>query len=182
METCVHTNSPSTSIRRDTFIVAGVPDSIPDSELRKAFANSNAKRLGHSPGALLARLRSAERLQRRLHRGPNAGRLVPSRSVRFTAEPSIVKHILATGHAVLDFQALEVRSYTMPLRHCYHCGKAGHVAKHCRSKCHRCEGRHPTEACPLGKPVSAGPARSQTIPPGFARTDVTGSRPSGRPH
>ena len=59
MPTCGSTGPRSSRIRRDSFIVGGVPDSIPDSDLLKAFASSNASRFGYSPGQLMARLQSA---------------------------------------------------------------------------------------------------------------------------
>ena len=172
-------NSRPVHIRRDSFIVTNVPDSIADSDLLQAFAASNAERLQLSPGILMARLQSAERLQRRLSYGPEAGKWVPSRSVRFQGEISLVSAILDSGHVVLDFQALEVRHYSFPSRHCFHCGSSGHVAKHCRSRCHRCDSRHPTQPCPLHKHGSQQPARSQDLPSRFSSEDVTGTRPAG---
>ena len=71
-------NSRPVQIRCDSFIVTGVPDSIADSDLLQAFAASNAERLQLSPGILMARLQSAERLRRWLSYGPKAGTWVPS--------------------------------------------------------------------------------------------------------
>ena len=170
------------TIRRDSFIVAGVPESIDDSKLLTTFAASNAERLQLSPAMLAARLKSAERLQRRLSRGPDAGKWVPSHSVRFSGDTSLVNAILATGHAILDFRALEVRHYSFPSRTCFHCGLSGHVAKHCRSRCHRCTSRHPTQPCPLGKHAPPSAAQFPPNPTGFPPADVTGFRPTGRPN
>lgn len=173
-------NPRPATIRRDSFIVTGVPDSIADPELLKAFADSNAQRFRLSPGMLMARLKSAERLQRRLSRGPDAGTWVPSHSVRFSGDTSLVTDVLNSGHVVLDFRALEVRPYSFPSRHCFHCGSPGHVAKHCRSRCHRCDSRHPTQPCPLGTHGLPKPARSTDLPPGFSAADGMGTRPTGR--
>ena len=186
------TNIHPTSIRRDSFVVSRVPTSIPDSGLLRAFADANAARLGLSSEALLARLKSADRLQRRLSHGSNAGQWVPSHSVRFCGEPALVTSILATGHVVMDFQALQVRPFSFPARHCFHCGQFGHVAKHCRGRCHRCASRHPTQGCPLNKQPRRPAVRSSrplSSAPGSYRTstqvdemDVTGSRPAGSLH
>ena len=138
-------------VRRDSFVVANVPDSIPESKLLEAFSASNADRLRSSPTSLRGRLRSANRLQRRLANGPNAGQWVPSRSVRFCADPELVAGVIELGFAGLDFRVLEVRPFSVPARQCYHCGGIGHMAKHCRSTCHTCGSRHPTRECPLRK-------------------------------
>ena len=147
----------NTVVRRDSFVVANVPDSIPESQLLEVFSASNADRLRSSPASLRGRLRSANRLQRRLASGPNAGKWVPSRSVRFCGDPELVAGVIELGFAVLDFRVLEVRPFSVPARQCYHCGGIGHMAKHCRSKCPSCGSRHPTRECPLRK---RGPAAS----------------------
>ena len=118
------------------------------SEVLATFSRDNAARLGLSPTALAARLTRAERLQRRLSRGSQAGQWVPSRSVRITGDPALVASIIAANHAVLGFHSVEVRQFSLPALHCFHCGAAGHVARHCRGRCHRCDRRHPTQPCP----------------------------------
>ena len=142
------TNSRPPEIRRDSFVLSPVPDSMDTSELLATFSRDNAARLGLSPTALAARLTRAERLQRRLSRGSQAGQWVPSRSVRITGEPALVASIIAATHAVLGFHSVEVRQFSLPALHCFHCGAAGHVARHCRGRCHQCDRRHPTQPCP----------------------------------
>ena len=142
------TNSRPPEIRRDSFVLSPVPDSLDASAVIAAFSRDNAARLGLSPTALAARLTRAERLQRRLSRGPQAGSWVASRSVRITGDPALVASIIAANHAVLGFHSVEVRQFSLPTLHCFHCGAAGHVARHCRARCHRCDRRHPTQPCP----------------------------------
>ena len=141
-------NSRPPEIRRDSFVLSPVPDSMDTSEVLATFSRDNAARLGLSPTALAARLTRAERLQRRLSRGSQAGQWVPSRSVRITGEPALVASVIAANHAVLGFHSVEVRQFSLPALHCFHCGAAGHVARHCRGRCHRCDRRHPTQPCP----------------------------------
>ena len=187
------TNSRPPTIRRDSFILSPVPDSLDGPAVLEAFSRDNAARLGLSPRTLSTRLTQATRLQRRLSRGPQAGSWVASRSIKVSGDPALVASIIATGHAVLDFHAVEVRPFSLPTQHCFHCGLAGHVARHCRGRCHRCSRSHPTQPCPLvrrapdrtvrpeGAP-STGPSRAtsqlRSRFPGPARsTRQTGGAP-----
>ena len=147
-------NSRPPEIRRDSFVLSPVPDSMDTSEVLATFSRDNAARLGLSPTALAARLTRAERLQRRLSRGSQAGQWVPSRSVRLTGDPALVASVIAADHAMLGYQSVEVRQFSLPTLHCFHCGAAGHVARHCRGSCHRCDRRHPTQPCPRRPAVS----------------------------
>ena len=150
-------------VRRDSFVVAPVPVSMSESDFLQSFIRDNADRLQLSLTALKARLVSASRLTRRLSRGPQAGTWVPSSSVRVQGDPSLVAAIVRTGPAVVDFHLVEVRSYTFAAQHCFHCGAAGHVARHCRGRCHRCDQVHPTEPCPVARtrlePEAQAPCR-----------------------
>ena len=148
------TNSRPPEIRRDSFVLSPVPDSLDTSAVIATFSRDNATRLGLSPTALAARLTRAERLQRRLSRGSQAGQWVPSRSVRLTGDPALVASVIAANHAVLGYHSVEVRQFSLPTLHCFHCGAAGHVARHCRGSCHRCDRRHPTQPCPRRPTVS----------------------------
>ena len=143
------TNSRPPTIRRDSFILSPVPDSLDGPAVLEAFSRDNAARLGLLPRTLSTRLTQATRLQRRLSRGPQAGSWVASRSIKVSGDPAIVASIVATGHAVLNFHAVEVRPFSLPTQHCFHCGLAGHVARHCRGRCHHCSHSHPTQPCPL---------------------------------
>ena len=187
--TCGDTDQRPRPIRRDSFVVAPVPVSFSDSAVLQAFIRDNAERLKLSTTALKARLASASRLTRRLSRGPQAGTWVPSHSVRIQGDPSLVAAIVRAGPAVVDFHPVEVRSYTFAAQHCFHCGAAGHVARHCRGHCHRCDRVHPTEPCPVARTrlepeAQARPrpssSRRRTRPPSpTPRSHITGTRHSG---
>ena len=142
------TNSHPPEIRRDSFVLSPIPDSMDTSEVIATFSRDNAARLGLSPTALAARLTRAERLQRRLSRGSHTGQWVPSRSVRIMGKLALVTSIIAVNHTVLGLHSVEVRQFSLPTLHCFHCGAAGHVARHCRGRCHRCDHRHPMQPYP----------------------------------
>ena len=150
------------TVRRDSFIVGPVPDSLTEAQVLEAFIRDNAARFRLSESALKARLTGAHRLNRRLSRGPQAGTWVPSRSVRLQGDPALVATAVRIGTAVLDFHPVEVRPFEFAPQHCFHCGRAGHVARHCRSRCHRCDRAHPTVPCPA-TPSQPGP---NARPPG----------------
>ena len=187
--TCGDTDQRPRPILRDSFVVAPVPVSFSDSAVLQAFIRDNAERLKLSTTALQARLASASRLTRRLSRGPQAGTWVPSHSVRIQGDPSLVAAIVHAGPAVVDFHLVEVRSYTFAAQHCFHCGAAGHVARHCRGHCHRCDRVHPTEPCPVARTrlepeAQACPrpssSRRRTRPPSPTPcSHITGTRHSG---
>ena len=125
------TNSRPPEIRRDSFVLSPVPDSLDASAVIAVFSRDNATQLGLSPTALAARMTRAKRLKRRLSHGPQARSWVASCSVRITGDPTLVASIIAANHAVLGFHSIEVRQFSLPALHCFHCGAAGHVARHC---------------------------------------------------
>ena len=106
-------------------ILSPGPDSLDTSEVITTFSHDNAARLALSPTALAACLTRAERLQRCLSRGSQAGQWVPSRSVRLTGDPALIASIITANHAVLGFHSVEVRKFSLPILHCFHCGVAG---------------------------------------------------------
>ena len=167
------------TVRRDSFILGPVPDSLPEAAILKTFIRDNAIKLQLSPTALKARLTGIERLQRRLSRGPQAGSWVPSRSVRIQGDPALVASVVRAGTAVLDFHPVEVRPFEFPPQHCFHCGREGHVARHCRGRCHRCDRVHPTVPCP-GAPT---PPAQTACPPAHSAPEnrrSTRTRPQSR--
>ena len=167
---------PTTQHRRDSFVIVGVPLSEDDSDLLIAFASANARTLGLSPTAVQAHLISAERLRRRCPSGPEAGTWQPSTSIRFIAEPSLVRRVLAAPSLFLRFRAVEARPYTLPTRQCYHCGMQGHINRHCRGNYPFCGCQHPTRACPLGQRVSSAPSAPS------CQTSMHGTRPGRGTH
>ena len=158
--------------RRDSFVIVGVPLSEGDSGLLAAFASANARQLGMSPAALQARLLSTERLRRRCPSGSTVGTWQPSTSIRFVAEPTLVRRVLEAPIIFLHFRAVQVRPYTLPICQCYHCGLHGHMSRYCRGSCPFCGRQHPTRPCPLGHRVSSAPP----VPPS-SPTPMHGTRP-----
>ena len=171
------------TVRRDSFILGPVPTSLPDADILEAFARDNADAFQLTATALRARLMGAHRLNRRLSRGPQAGSWVPSRSVRIQSDPALVAEAVRTGAAVLDFHPVEVRPFEFAPQHCFHCGREGHVARHCRGRCHRCDRVHPTVPCPA-TPSQSGPndrtpdrSNSDTRRPDRTRGPSSGRHP-----
>ena len=136
-------------VRRDSFVVRGLPHDRPLRDLIPTLAHSNAQRLGMSEHCLRDGLRDTERLHRKLNHGPEAGQWVPSASVRFSGDPTVVKRILDNGVVLIDFRAFAVSEYSVPVGRCFHCGTVGHSAKYCRGRCCHCGASHPTVPCPL---------------------------------
>ena len=167
--------SNSCLTRRDSFVVARAPSSIPATDVISEFVASNASRLGMTPTQLRARLQSAERLRRRLRRGPEAGQWATSQTVCFKGDPALVAAVLELGYIVLDFQVLEARPFTMPAPHCFHCGRIGHLGRHCRSCCTTCGARHPTRGCPLSSRLRP----SSPLVPASSAHQAQDRRPQG---
>ena len=130
-----------------------------DSKVLELFIRDNADCFGLSSTALKARLTGVHSLQRRLSRGPRAGSWVPSTSVRIQGDQALVATVLRTGTAVIDFHPVTVRPFEFAALHCFHCGSAGHAARHCRGRCHRCDRVYPTVPCPAAVSRSLPNAR-----------------------
>lgn len=144
----------SRSTRGDCFVVRGVTADRPIANLLNSFADGNAHRVGMTSTQLLSRLKTVERLQRRLNQGPQAGQWVPSSSIKITCDSDIARRFVSASIAILDHQAHEVIPFTVPVRTCFHCEKVGHSAKYCRGICATCGAKHPAHPCPISKRVS----------------------------
>ena len=139
----------SRNVRRDCFVISGIPSELSEVDILPRLARQNASRLRTTERDLLSRFRSVKTLQRRLASGKDAGKWVPSSSVCVYTDPKLVSSVLTLGLVILDYQTYSVHPFEMPVLQCEHCGKTGHTAKYCRGICHRRRARHATAPCPL---------------------------------
>ena len=154
----------------------GVAKSVGTQLILDQFASANCRNFGMTLAEFRGKLQTARRLDRRIPSGPQAGTWEPSSSVLVEGDPSLVARLLAAQTAFYDYRAVALRPYELPVRRCYHCGAAGHIARHCRSACTFCGHRHATRDCPSGNRVygsSLGPVRGHSTAAGDQRPSDT---------
>ena len=154
-------------VHRNCFVLGGVGTDRALGSLLREFATSNAHRLDMQPADLLSRLHRAERLQRRLSQGPQAGTWTPAASVRIFADQHVVDKLVTLGSAVFDLQVHEVVEYTSLPPTCFRCGVLGHLAKFCRGtvRCRACgaQGQHESKNCPHQRSRQEGPTKGNGL-------------------